>query len=62
MTYQMIVEKTNTGFSAYSLDFPVFTTGDSEDKLLKNAMEAFNLCFEDDGRVIGTDQIKLIFN
>jgi predicted RNase H-like HicB family nuclease len=62
MHYQMIVEKTKTGFSAYSPNFPIFSTGDSKDELLKNAVEAFNLWFEDDGKILGIDQIKLIFN
>lgn len=62
MQFQMIVEKTKTGFSAYSTDFPVFTTGGLKDELLKNAVEAFNLWFEDEGKVLRIDQIKLIFN
>lgn len=62
MQFQLIAEKTKTGFSAYSLDFPVFTTGESKDELLKNAVEAFNLWFEGDGKILGIDQIKLIFN
>ncbi|SEF84013.1 type II toxin-antitoxin system HicB family antitoxin [Algoriphagus boritolerans] len=62
MEYKMIVEKTQTGFSAYSPDLPVFTTGDSKNELLKNAVEAFNLLFEDDGKVLGIDKIKLLFN
>ncbi|MFN3997445.1 type II toxin-antitoxin system HicB family antitoxin [Algoriphagus sp.] len=62
MQFQLIVEKTKTGFSAYSPDFPVFTTGGSKDELLENAVEAFNLWFEDEGQVLGIDQIKLIFN
>ena len=56
MQYQMIVEKTKTGFSAYSLDFPVFTTGESEEEVLNNALEAFNLLFEDFGKSIGISQ------
>lgn len=62
MQYQMIVEKTKTGFSAFSADFPVFTTGVSKDELLKNSVEAFNLLFENSEKVISSDQIKLIFN
>jgi len=38
-----IVEKTDTGFSAYSEDYPVFTTGSSFTEILKNAVEAMNL-------------------
>ena len=37
------VEKTDTGFSAYSDDYPVYTTGNSFTELLKNAVDAMNL-------------------
>ena len=43
----MIVEKTNTGFSAFSEDYSVFTTGKSMPELVNNAYEASNLYFED---------------
>lgn len=39
----MVVEKTETGFSAYCEDFPVYTTGESFTELLQNAVEAMNL-------------------
>ena len=42
-----IVEKTNTGFSAYSNVFPVYTTGNSFTELLHNAVEAMNLFLSD---------------
>jgi len=45
---KMIVEKTNTGFSAFSEDYPIFTTGRTIPELMENALEAANLCFEDD--------------
>jgi hypothetical protein len=44
---KMIVEKTNTGFSAFSEDYSVFTTGKSIPELVNNAYEAANLFFED---------------
>ena len=44
---KMIVEKTNTGFSAFSEDYSVFTTGKSMPELVNNAYEAANLYFED---------------
>ncbi len=44
----MIVEKTNTGFSAFSEDYPIFTTGRTIPELMENALEAANLCFEDE--------------
>ena len=42
-----IVEKTNTGFSGYSKDYPVYTTGSTVSELLENANEAVSLYFED---------------
>lgn len=43
----MIVEKTETGFSAFSNDYPIFTTGRTISELINNAFEAANLYFED---------------
>ena len=44
---RIIVEKTNTGFSAVCMDYPVFTTGDTVQELMYNANEAVNFYFED---------------
>jgi predicted RNase H-like HicB family nuclease len=55
----MIIEKTDTGFSAYSTDFPVFTTGDSMNEVFENSVEALNLYFEEKNLVVNPDQIKL---
>jgi predicted RNase H-like HicB family nuclease len=43
----VIIEKTDTGFSAYSENYPVYTTGVSINELLENTNEAFSLYFED---------------
>ena len=43
----MIVEKTETGFSAFSKDYPIYTTGRSISEILNNALEASNLYFEE---------------
>lgn len=40
------VEKTNTGYSAYAEDYPVFTVGDSISDLRKNIKDAINTWFE----------------
>jgi predicted RNase H-like HicB family nuclease len=53
------VEKTKTGFSAYAMDYPVFTTGKTFSELSKNTVEALNLYFEDDGRSVDQKDIKL---
>jgi len=44
---KMTVEKTETGFSAYSDEYPVFTTSESFTELLHNAVEATNLFLSD---------------
>jgi predicted RNase H-like HicB family nuclease len=44
----MIVEKTDTGFSAFCNDFPIFTTGKTITELINNAFEAASLYFEDE--------------
>ena len=43
----MVVEKTETGFSAFSEEYPVYTTGRTITELIDNAYEAANLYFED---------------
>jgi len=45
---KIIVEKTKTGFSAYSEDYPIFTTGRTIPELINNALEATQLNFEDE--------------
>ncbi len=41
----MIVEKTDTGFSAYSEKYPIFTTGRTVPELVSNAYEAAQMYF-----------------
>jgi len=43
---KIIVEKTETGFSAYSDEYPIFTTGRTVPELIENAIEATQLYFE----------------
>lgn len=54
----MIVEKTDTGFSAYSVDYPIYTTGKSIVDLIENAYEAANLYDEDQERILAHDNLK----
>lgn len=53
------VEKTKTGFSAFAVDYPVFTTGKTISELTKNLTEALNLYFEDDGIKVEEKNISL---
>ena len=55
---KLIVEKTDTGFSAFAEDYPVYTTGRTIQNLIDNALEAANLCFEEDKIMITKDNLK----
>jgi predicted RNase H-like HicB family nuclease len=55
---EMIVEKTRTGFSAFSEDLPIFTTGKTIPELINNAYEAVTLYFEDQKVNITSDNIN----
>lgn len=54
----MIVEKTNTGFSAYSEDTPIFTTGKTVPELINNTYEAAQLYFEEENIKVSHENIK----
>lgn len=45
---KIIVEKTKTGFSAYSEEYPIYTTGRTIPELINNALEATQLNFENE--------------
>jgi predicted RNase H-like HicB family nuclease len=44
----VVIEKTETGFSAYARDYPVYTTGEAMNELIDNTHEAFSLYFENE--------------
>ena len=44
-----MVEKTDTGFSAFCKDYSVYTTGQSFTELLSHAVEAMNLFLSEKG-------------
>jgi len=43
----VIIEKKDTGFSAYAKDYPLSTTGITMNELIDNIIEAFSLYFEE---------------
>jgi hypothetical protein len=53
------IEKTKTGFSAYTDDGTIFTTGKNIPTLYANLLEALNLAYEDMGYEIRADHLKL---
>jgi hypothetical protein len=54
----MVIEKTKTGFSAFSESYPVFTTGKNIPELINNAIEAVSLFLEGTEKEIKEDSIK----
>lgn len=54
----MTVEKTDTGFSAYSEDYPIFTTGKSIAELINSAYEATEFYFEEESVKVEPNAIK----
>lgn len=54
----MTVEKTDTGFSAFSEDYPIFTTGQSIPELINNTYEATEFYFEEESIKITQSDIK----
>lgn len=54
-----IVEWTKTGFSAYSKNHPVVTTGGTLQELKRNIVEAMNLLLEDEGVHVASKDILL---
>jgi len=55
---KVTVEKTDTGFSAFCDDYPIFTTGRTIPELIDNAFEAANLYFEEDDIKLTHDNFK----
>lgn len=55
---KVTVEKTDTGFSAFCDDYPIFTTGRTVPELIDNALEAANLYFEDDNIRLTHNDLK----
>jgi len=55
---KVTVEKTDTGFSAFCDDYPIFTTGRTIPELIDNTFESANLYFEDDDIKLTHDNFK----
>jgi len=55
---KLAVEKTDTGFSAFSNDYPIYTTGRTIPELIDNALEASNLYFEEENVKVVHENLK----
>jgi hypothetical protein len=57
---EVIIEVTNTGYSAYAEKYPAYTTGSNLDELKSNILEALNLYFEETkGKVVTEENLQL---
>jgi hypothetical protein len=56
---EFIVEKTRTGYSAYAEKYPVCTTGKDIIELKANMLEAINLFFEEKGKTVSEEDLKI---
>jgi hypothetical protein len=56
---EMIVERTKTGYCAYAGKYPVYTVGSDFLELKKNMLEALNLYFEEEGKIVTEKNIKI---
>lgn len=62
MKIDMIVEKTNSGYSAYAEKYPVYTVGNSLEELKTNMLEAVNLYFEKQNKIVSENDLKTILD
>ncbi len=56
---EVIVERTDTGYSAYNEEMGVFTTGHAIQELQTNLLEALNLALNDTGYFVTSENIQL---
>lgn len=59
---KIIVEKTNTGFSAYAEEYPVYTVGGTISEINNNILDALNLYFKDEEITVKPGNIDLHFD
>lgn len=59
MKIEMIVERTKTGYSAYAVKYPIFTIGTSLEELKMNMLEALNIYFENQGKNLTENELKI---
>ena len=60
--YEMIVERTGTGYSAYNEAEGAYTVGTSFEELKANMVEVLNLVLSDTGRTISIADVKIIYD
>jgi predicted RNase H-like HicB family nuclease len=59
MKIEMIIERTKTGYSAYAEKHPVYTVGHTLEELKSNMLEALNLYFDEQHKVVTEKDLKI---
>lgn len=59
MKIEINIEKTNTGYSAYSEKYPVYSVGNTLVEIKLNMVEALNLYFEKTNKIISVEDLKI---
>ena len=59
MKIEMIVERTKTGYSVYAVKYQIFTIGTSLEELKMNMLEALNIYFENQGKNLTENELKI---
>lgn len=54
---KMQVEFTDTGYSTYAEEYPIFSTGPTVTELMHNTLEACNLYFENEDILVSSEDI-----
>ncbi len=62
---EVIVERTGTGYSAYTSDMPIATTGEDLQIITSNIVEAINFYIEEtevNGRTVNEQELQMNIN
>ena len=62
MKITIIIEKTKTGYSAFSEKYPVYSVGKSLEELKNNISEAMILYFDENGKSGSGINLKFVFD
>lgn len=60
--FKFIIERTKTGYSAFEIDEPIFTTGRTMLELQRNALEATNLYLSEGGKKVRMNRLVFEFD
>ena len=59
MKLDIIIERTKTGYSAYTEKFPIYTVGKTLEELKSNILESVNLYLKGEAKIVTEDELKI---